>query len=192
MSSFIEDGHGTGNKLKIDNHGRAYTKSNMIGHMSHHATYHKNAFSKSFHTTLSTASEEAILNIKNNLPSTEYEIYWLRCSSNANVHVHIYGDGVYTSGGNSLEFMNTYLGSGKAPGAIAYEGGASGNLVVDISGAADFDGSHVGAYRPHDFNYEGGIVIPFGKSVTITSEGSIGDKVEVQFGFAIHDEGVKL
>ena len=192
MSTMITNGWGDCNLLMIDNHGRARVLSNHVSHMSHHTTTHRNAFSKSFHTTLSTISEEAVLNVKNDFSGKEYEIYWLRCSSNANVHFHIYGGGVYTSGGVSVEFMNSYLGSGKTPSAVAYEGGASGSLIVDISDATNFDGSYVGAYSTHDFDYEGGIVIPFGKSVTITAEGAIGDKVEVQFGFAIHDEGEKL
>jgi len=192
MSTFLEDAHGTGNKMKIDDHGRAYVLANTIPHMSHHCTYHKNAFSKLFQTTLSTSSEEPVFNITNNLPGKEYEIYWVRISSDANLDIHLFGGGVYTSGGNRLEMMNTYLGNGITSGATIYEGGASGSLVVDTTDATEFDGVFLGAYKPHDFNYEGGVVIPFGKSVAITADGTAGDKVKLQFGFAIHDEGQKL
>jgi len=52
----IEDGFGSGQLAEVDEHGRLYTKSNIISHMSHHAAYHKNGFVKNFDCTLADTS----------------------------------------------------------------------------------------------------------------------------------------
>ena len=191
-ATFIVDGKGSGKQCEVDDHGRLYTKANVISHMSHHATYHKNGYVGVFDTVLADTSEAVAMHFQSNAPGTEYEVYWLRVSTTANVEIKIYNGVTYTSGGNSVELMNTYFGNGNTSNTTAHEGGSSGDIAFSSTDATVFDGDLLGAYDHHDFTYEGGIVIPFSKHLTITATGSAGASIKITLGVAAHDEGIKL
>lgn len=193
MSSFmIENGGIESNKVEVDNHGRLYTKANVISHMSHHAAYHKNGFIKNFDCTLAGTSATNIAYLNCNKADSEFEIYWLRISSDAAVKITLHKNETYSSGGSSVDMENTDFGSQITSSAQAYEGGASANLTLGSTLAKEFDGFFLGANDLIDYTYDGGIIIPFTKSMTIKATGAANDKVKVVIGFSIHGLGTKL
>lgn len=188
----IKDGKGTGNRAEVDDHGRLYTKANVISHMSHHATYHKNGFICTFDTTLQDTSSTPIAFLKNTKSSSDYEIYWVHISSDSNVEILISKNDTRDSGGASCTPSNTNFGSSIASGATMYEGTTSGDLVLSSTVAESVDGFYISANNVHFHNYEGGLVLPFTKTLALRAIGTNGDKVKVTLGFAIHSEGAKL
>lgn len=188
----IKDGQGTGFALHIDDHGRAYTRANIVSHMSHHATYHKNAYIKSFETTLAGGSETACAFIQNTDSTKDIELYWMRFSSDANVAVKIISDNDYSSGGNSLTMLNTNLGQPTALVASVYEGGASANLSLTTTHDFLVDGFFCAAYDSIWYSYDGGIVLGNTRSFAVKVTGANGDKVKITMGLALHTEGAKL
>lgn len=192
MSTRILDGKGTGNYAEVDDHGRLYVKSNIVSHMSHHTTFHKNAYVKSFETTLADTSETPCALLYNNSSSSDLEIYWVRISANAAVEVDIYTDSSYTSDGTSISSINTNIGTANALSVIQYEGGSSADLVVNTSSEQLADGFFLAANDLIDMSYEGGIVLPFKKGVVIKVTGAATNKVKITMGFAVHSAGYKL
>lgn len=190
--TIIKDGRGSGRSAEVDDHGRLYTKSNIVGHMSHHATYHKNGFIELFETTLPDSNETQCMYVENSNTGKEFEIYWLRISSNSDVEIIVRTDASRTSGGNSKSMTNTYIGNGNVANATAYEGGSSGNLVVDATESSVIDGIFLAANDGHEFEYDGGIVIPFSRTFSISAIGAVSDKVKIMLGVAMHETGTKL
>lgn len=193
MSHFIiKDGRGTGGAAKVDDHGRLYTRSNYVSHMSHHATYHKNAYIKSFETTLAGATETPCAFLQNTDSTKDIEIYWLRISSDANVEFNIYSDNDYVSGGNSVKLINTNLGQPTSLDVNTYEGGASANLALLTTHNFLMDGGFVPAYGLFDSDYQGGLVLGNTRSVAIKVTGALNDKIKITMGLSLHTEGTKL
>jgi len=190
--SIIEDGTGKGNKAEVDDHGRLYTKANIVSHMAHHATYHKNGYILVFETTLGGSSETPAAFLYNNDANTDYELYWIRGSADANVEMSAYYGNTYTSGGTTLTPVNSNAGAPNSITPLAYSGGASADLVVDTTVNKQVDGGFLGAHQPIFSSYEGGLVLPFQKGITFTVTGTNTDKVKLMLGFAIHTAGTKL
>jgi len=187
----IKDGTGAGFGVKVDDHNRLYTLANVVSHMSHHATYHKNGFVKSFSTTLPDTSETVVASLENNSASSDYELYWVRVSSESAVEVNIYKGGSRSGGGTLLELENTNFGGSSIADDISYEGGASGDLAVS-GDAALIDGCFLAAGGTKEFEYFGGIVLPRTTSFVIKVIGAATDKVKVTLGFALHAADTKL
>lgn len=192
MSHTIKDGKGTGNQAEVDDHGRLYTKANVVSHMSHHATYHKNGYVKSFETTLAGTGLTNCAFLQNIDNAKDIEIYWMTISADADVEIDIVSDNDYTSGGAAVTCLNTNLGNPTALSANTYEGGASADLVLSTTHDFLIDGFFLGAHRPFDPEYQGGIVLGLTRSIAVKATGAIGDKVKVTMGFALHAEGTKL
>jgi len=191
--NIIKDGKGTGNGAQVDDHGRLFVKSNHVSHMSHHATYHKNAYIKEYNTTLADANETITALLYNNSSATDLEIYWLNITSDSNVTISIYiGGESFVSGGNQLTAVNTNTGTNvQSSAAVLYEGGSSADLVV-TGDTNEIDGAFIGAYDKERIDYEGGIVITYKKSLSIHAEGAASDKIKISIAFAEHAAGTKL
>ena len=188
----IQDGRGTGQSAEVDDHGRLSVKANIVSHMSHHATYHKNAFVCTFDTTLQGTSSTPVAFLKNDKSGADFEIYWVKISSDANVEILVSGNDTRTSGGTTCTPTNTNLGSNITSSATIYKGGSAGDLVLASTVAVDLNGFFMGANAPTVFSYEGGLVLPFTKSIAIRAIGASSDKVKVTIGYAIHSEGARL
>jgi len=192
MDLMIVNGKGERFAAEVDSHGRLYTRSNMVSHMSHHATFHKNAFRKNFETVLADGNEACCALIYNTDQTKDIEIYYVRISSDANVEVIVKVNNSYSSGGNEVEMVNTNLSSAKQPTADLYEGGASGDIVVGVANSVELGGAFVGAYAPYITDEEGSIIVTPKKSLSFHVTGTAGNKVKISIGFALHDEGTKL
>lgn len=188
----IQDGRGTGQSAEVDDHGRLSVKANIVSHMSHHATYHKNGFVCTFDTTLQDTSSTPVAFLKNDKSGSDYEIYWIKISSDSNVEILVSGNDTRSSGGTSCTPTNTNLGSNIVSSATIYKGGSAGDLVLASTVAVDINGFFMGANSPVIYSYEGGIVLPFTKSLAIRAIGASTNKIKVTIGFAIHSEGTRL
>ena len=98
----------------------------------------------------------------------------------------------YSSGGESVEVVNTNLSSSILPTVITYQGGASGDLVVDNSDELEIGGIFIGANVPFQSNQDGSIVVTYKKSLCFKATGVAGNKIKVTLSFALHDAGEKL
>lgn len=192
MDLMLVNGTGKRYAAEVDSHGRLYTRANVVSHMSHHATYHKNAFRKIFNTTLADTNEACCALLYNSDQTKDIEIYYVRISCNANVELTVKVNNTYDSGGNLLDMVNTNLSSATQPLADTYEGGANGDIVVGTSNSEDLDGAFIGAYRPYITDEEGSIIVTPKKSLSFHITGAAGNEVKISIGFALHDEGTKL
>lgn len=193
MSHFIiKDGRGSGEAVQVDDHGRLYTRANIVSHMSHHATFHKNGYVKMFETTLADSTLTNCAFLQNTDGTKDLEIYWLRISADADVEIDIISDNDYASGGTALTMLNTNLGNPTSLGALVYEGGASADLVLTTTHNFLIDGLFLAANTPFNCEYEGGIVLGNTRSLAIKATGAAGNKIKVMLGFAPHAEGTKL
>lgn len=190
--SIIEDGRGTGQKALVDDHGRLATKAVIVGHLSHHATYHKNSYRQVFETTLADSNEAVCFLLYNSDAATDIEIYDITMSSDANVEIVETVNETYASGGNSIEYVNTNLGSNKQPSVVSYEGGASDDLVTSTTNSSNIGGQFISASKPYHINMDGSVVVTFKKSYAIRVTGSAGNKVKITVQFAVHEAGTEL
>lgn len=192
MSGSIKDGSGSGKLATVDNHGRLLTRSHTIGHMSHHATTHKNAYIKVMETTFPDANQTVCALLYNNDPTTELEVYWVKLSSDSSVEMTVRCGNTYTSGGTAVEFVNTHLGAVNDLNIISYEGGSSGDMIVDTTVNVEIDALYLKSYEQIDGSYDGGIIIPYKQSISFKAAGVANDKVKVTIGFAVHSKGTEL
>ena len=192
MSNVIQDGKGRGFRAEVDDHGRLFTRANVIGHMSHHATYHKNAYIGLFETTLADTSQAACAFLQNTDAGKDIEIYWMRVSANADVEVDIISDNDYGSLGAAASVYNTNLATPNALSANLYEGGASGDLVLVTTHNFPLDGYFSAANSPLSMNYDGGLVLGHTRSIAVKVTGAANDKVKVMMGFALHAKDTQL
>ena len=195
MTDVIKDGHGTGNRAKVDDHGRLWVSANMVDHKQHHALYHKNLYIVNFDTTLPDGNETVVAFFKNLDSTKDFEIYDVEVSSNGTVELNWYFDDEYTSGGAAVEPINSNRGSGKTLSvttALAYEGGASGNMVIDSTDRVKFHTHWLDANRAYAEGFDGCLVFANDTSATMTTTGTAGDKVSVTVYMAYHDAGTQL
>ena len=195
MSESIKDGQGTGNLAKVDDHGRLWVSANMVDHKQHHALYHKNLYIVNFDTVLPDSSATAMAFFKNLDSTKDFEIYDVEVSSNSAVELNWYFDTEYTSGGVGVEPINSNRGSGKtlpATTALAYEGGASGDLILSSTNAVKFHTHWLGANMAYAEGFDGCLVFANDTSASMTATGSVGDKVSVTVYMAYHDAGTVL
>jgi len=192
MSTIIKDGSGKGFSMTVDDHGRAYTRANIVGHMSHHSTYHLNAYLASFETTLVGTSETPCAFLLNADSTKDIEIYWFWISTNAATEIRVYSDNDYSSGGNEVDFYNANLGNPNALGITSYEGGASATLALTTTHNFKIHTAFLAANDKCVCDFEGGVVLGNTRSIAVKATGTSGDKVSVTMGYALHVEGARL
>ena len=192
MDLMIVNGKGRRFAAEVDDHGRLYTRANVVSHMSHHATFHKNAYRCVFDTTLADGSEACVVHIKNTDQTKDVEIYYVTISADANIELNAKIGVIRTSGGTSVDAVNTNLSTSAEPTLSSYSGGASDDMVVSESDAKNLGGVFVGANQPHMQDQEGSIVVTPGKTFSFHVTGAAGNKVKIAIAFALHSEGTKL
>ena len=195
MSESIKDGTGKGYEAKVDDHGRLWVSANMIDHMQHHALYHQNLYILPFDVTLGGTSETNVAFFKNIDSSKDFEIYLLDVSSNADIEFRYRFNDEYTSGGAVVTPLNTNLGSGNQIGATVctvYEGGASADLSLSTTDGAVAHHTWMSANESHHLKFNGGLVVPAGKSVSVTAVGASTNKVTAMMIMAHHSQGYQL
>jgi len=193
--SIIEDATGSGNTAKVDDHGRLSVAANMISHMQHHALYHKNLYILNFNTTLPDTSETPVAFFKNTDGTKDFEVYFVDVSTDSIAEVTWKFDNEYTSGGNLVTAINSNRGSGATLSTNSveiYEGGGSGDMVLDTTINTPFHTSWQGVNSSHHMNFEGSMVIPSSKSASMTVIGTAGDKINVTVVMAYHSAGTVL
>lgn len=188
----IQDGQGKGYEAQVDDHGRLYVKSNHVSHMSHHATYHKDAFMASGTLTAADGNEAPLFFIKNTTNDSDIEIYNSFISSDSNTLIQMYSNAEYSSGGDTVSPINTNLASSLTKSVSIYQGGASDDLVLTTTNAELMWSSYVGAYSQEDVNWDGMIVLPPGKSLYFTATGAASDVVKITIAYAWHSTGTAL
>jgi len=188
----IKDGQGKGFSAEVDDHGRLSVKSSFISHMSHHATCHKNSYMTVHNTTLQGTSETPCVLLLNSDPTKDLELYWVRVSSTAAVEVNMYSGNTYTSGGTEITYTNLNLGTPNSSVVTAYEGGASGDLVLDTTVNNLLDGGYINANSQNPGDYEGGVVLPFSQSISFKVIGAASDKIKIMLAYALHEKGTRL
>lgn len=192
MSFYIEDGKGSGKKAEVDSHGRLFTRANIIGHMSHHSTYHKNAFSIECETTLADSNWAHVAHLKNEYSDKDLEIYWFKLNADTNMEMALCTGTTYTSGGTEVTPVNLNIESGLVSSVSVYEGGASDNMVVDTTSEVIIEPFFIGAYNPYIFSFDGGIVIPPKKSICVKAKGSAANRLSVFIGYSLHNANEQL
>ena len=194
MAQFIiENGwDGQPNKAKVDDHGRLYVVNNHVSHMSHHSTYHKNAYAVPFETTLPDATQTPVFLFGNNDSTKDIECFDLIVSANADVEIDFYLNSGYTSGGASVDSTNLNVGAGKVFTPVAYEGGDSGDLVVDTTNEELLGGEFISANTRVANPLEGAIVLSNNYYMSIKATGANPNVVKGYLFFTIHEEGTKL
>ena len=195
MAQEIKDGTGTGNKAKVDDHGRLTVAANMISHMQHHATFHKNLYILNFNTILSGSNEKPIAFFKNNDGSKDFEFYHILISSDANIKTKWRFGDEYTSGGSIVSAVNTNRGSGatlSTSDVDIYAGGSSDNLILDSTNGFMFTKNWLPGYMLNDLNFDGSLIIPSNRTASMLVTGAIGQEVNVTVFVASHNAGTKL
>lgn len=188
----IKDGRGSGQGALVDDHGRLFTRANVISHMSHHATFHKNGYIQLFETTLPGATRTHCMFIENTDPEKDLEVHWIRVSVDAAVEIIIAHGHEYTSGGSSVTLRNSNVGQPAAVTGNFYEGGASGDLTLNTAHDRVIDGAFMAANSREVFDYDGGLVLPNTKGLTVSAIGANTNKIKVMLGFALHEAGTQL
>ncbi len=195
MSEQIKDGTGTGSLAKVDDHGRLWVSANVVDHKQHHALYHQNLYIIHFDTILPDSNETELAFFKNLDSTKDFEIYNVEVSADANIEANWYLNDEYTSGGTLITPINSNRGSGKTLStstATVYSGGSAGDMVVDSTDRTKFHRSFVGAYSPHNEEFDGGLVLTAGSSASMTAIGVVGNEVTVTAIMAYHTAGTKL
>ena len=183
----ILDGHGTGNKAKVDKDGKLTVLSTSVSHLAHHATDDKNAFFVPFSTTLAGTSATPVALLRNT-GDKDIEIYRIKISSDAAIEYAIKKGELYTSGGAAVEPTNTNFGSTKQMTAQIYEGSA-GDLVTDTTNSKELMSNFISASSTEHINVEGAIIIPPSHCIVVYATGAISDKVRVTLMLSLNEEG---
>jgi len=187
----IEDGTGTGNKLKIDSHGRCQSLAVQFSHEAHHTSWHSNFFTIVGETILPDGNETECLILTND-GSDDMELYWTVISADANVAATYYLDSAYASGGTEVTAVNMNRSSSLSASVTAYEGGATGNLVSTTTNEKKIRSIHQAANSHEDFNFKGGIIIPKNASIIVKATGIATNTVSVSLSFSFHTAGERI
>lgn len=188
----LKDGHGTGNTALVDDHGRLAVNAINVSHEQHHSSYHSNLFTGVFDATLPDASETPVMFYKNTHSGQDYEFYHITISSDSDILIHLHYDDVYTSGGTAPQVANMNRGSGNVATYAAYEGGASGDIVLDETNQEHGGSYYVKAREPYEIDFRGGLILTTNTTFTITATGAAADEVTATVMFARHSAGYKL
>lgn len=188
----IQDGSGKGYEAQVDDHGRLFTRSNIISHTLHHATFHKDLFLATGGLTTADGNEAPLLFIRNDENDKDLEIHKVTISSDSNVLVKMYTGGVYSSGGTAVSPVNTNLSSTISRDVTILSGGTSDDLVITTTNQDIMWQSYIAANSMTDFNWDGALVMPFTKSLHFTVQGVASDLVTITIEYAWHKAGTTL
>lgn len=193
MAQVLKDGTGSGNTAQIDDHGRLYTLANVIEHLQHHSWYHQDAYMTHFNTEIQTTNETPVTYFKNQDSDKDFEFYYAMVSADAPITVRVYFDPEYTSGGTDVSPINMFRGSGKTLSNVEFkEGGATGNLVLDLSDAKKSVTSYMNANMPSRIDFQGALVFRNNRTGCMTVEAAAGTNVAVTVLTAGHPVGSLL
>jgi len=187
----IEDGTGSGNKLKVDDHGRALTLAIKFSHEAHHSSYHSDFYTVTADTILAGTSETPCLILVND-SDKDMEIYWSTVAADSDVKLAYYVDSGYTSGGTEKTSVNMNRSSSLSASVTAYEGGATANLVVDTTDELNIKTLYQGANTHEDYDFKGALILPKNGSVVIKATGIASDNVSVSLSYAFHTAGQRI
>lgn len=192
MATTIKDGS-SGNIAQVDEENRLYVLANTIEHLQHHSWTHQNAYIVNFDTVMADANEAPVAFFKNEDSDNDFEFYVVTISTDAAATVRIYFEGEYTSGGAEVSAINMFRGSGQTlTRELFYEGGASGNLVVDSTNAVKASTLYINANQPTPFDFQGALVFRNNRTAYMTIEAAGGTNVSVTALTAFHQVGTKL
>lgn len=192
MPQVIKDGS-TGYTAAVDDHGRLYTLANMVGHLQHHSWWHQDAFMIPYNATITGTSEVPIAYFKNEDSSNDFEYYIVSVSCDAAATIRIYFDTTLTSGGEAVEAINMFRGSGiTLSNVTTLQRGTSNDLIVDTSSATLGPTVYANARQLVPIDFQGALVFRNGRTATMTIETSDGAKVSVTALCSFHPVGTKL
>jgi len=195
MSTIIRSGDNKPYSASVDDHGRLSVAANIITHEQHHATYHKNLYIMKFDTTLQDGTETPIAFFKNVDSTKDFEVYVVETASDSTIKINWHFEDEYTSGGSAVTPINTNRGTGltlSSNSVEVYEGGASGDLVLDSTDRVTFHTSWQTANESHEKDFKGALVLPGNTSGSMTAIGAANDKISVMVIIAYHDAGTVL
>lgn len=167
---FIEDGTGTGNRVRVDNENRLVTKTVSVS-LEHHINEDEGKAYNALFAVNPDGDDDCIFYLKNNdNDNLIIEGVWLSVSGAEEVYYKIgeVGTAVKTNGADIIP-ANMNAGSGKTANVICYSNISDG--AVDITGLSG--GSIIqklwltSASDTKFFNSETDIIIPKNKSFSI-------------------------
>lgn len=191
--TIIEDGRGQGQKLQVDDHGRAYVLANTVSHPAHHASYHKDFFYAHHMTEVPGGSVETDCAIIEGINSSiELEVYSVLLTTDQNVLVSVYVDALYTSGGNVITAVNSNRTSNKTLEVGLYQGGAAADLVLNETNKQMIAMFHIPAYVPFLYPVDGTVILGNQKSLLFAVTAETATRIHLTTGLAPHPLGTKL
>lgn len=102
-------------------------------------------------------------------------------SADANVHVELWMDHDYTSGGGTVTLHPLNRGESASADATAKDGTIA--LVLDASSAAELQSLFIGAYAPYVENFGGRLLLPKDKALAVYAQGAAANKVRIEMDF---------
>lgn len=195
MGQSIEDGTGKGNKARVDAEGRLFVLADTISHLLHHSLTHQNLFLVPFCVTLPDSGETQLAFFKNVDSDITFEFYLTQYNADEDcVFKFRFGD-AYSSGGVAVDPINMYLGSGVSLStgrAQIYEGGDSGDMVLNTGDGRQWYRQKIAGLSAAKIDFDGGLIIPNGRSASVTAQGTAGTEVAMIALCSYHDIGVTL
>lgn len=192
MSTIIENGRGTGEKMQVDAHGRAYVLANTVSHPAHHASYHKDFFYSFHKTTCAAATEVNCALIQGTSSAIELEVYSVLITVDQACVVTVSYDGLHDTGGESITPVNSNRTANVTLDASFYQGGASGDLVVTTPPKVSTSEFQVPAGVPFLYPIDGTVIIGSGTSLLFTINADAEATARITIGVTSHAQGVKL
>jgi len=189
----IQDGRGSGNAMKVDDHGRAYVLANVVSHPAHHASYHQDFFYVYQETSATVAGGETSCALVQGINSAlDLEVYSVLITCSQNTLISVYVDALYSSGGEDATVTNSNRTANKALDVQAKQGGATADLVVDTTNQKIITKFEVGAYVPFLYPVDGTVILGNDKSLLFSATVSADATVRVTTGITPHAAGTKL
>lgn len=197
MGTSIVSGGVKPNIMQVDSEGRGYVLANIIPHPQHHSMTHDNLFLIGLCATLQASGVEERVGIFENIDTeVEFEFYITQISVSGDVDIYPRFNDNYVSGGQKVTPRNLKPASGLAlpdTRAAVYQNAGVGDLVIN-----DADGYYwgptifAGARQCVSIDFQGGLIIGNGASVSFNAKGTAGDEVCILGMCSYHKTGTKL
>lgn len=191
----IKDGRGSGRYAGVDSEGRLKVISDVVPHPQHHSMTHHNLFLIPFCVTLQSSDPTPLAFFKNIDPGIDFEFYLVQFNSSGDAVFEFRFDDEFTSGGLAVTPANLYRGSGLTlpqTRVQVYEGGTSGNLVLDSSNGFQFHRLSIGARSVYPIDFQGGLILTNNKTASLVVTGTSGDTACMLAMCSYHDAGTQL
>ncbi len=192
----IVDGKGSGNRLEIDNEGRAVIDAITRPHISHHTLHslHYDAFNVYFrHSTVATNTDEIVGYIKY-LGSEILVIHKLVFSTNSasEVQFELLLGGSGESGGENTIPTNLFVGSNNTLNVTSKDTNDGTSAIAITNVGAEMLDIRIGWQTLPVFIYHTEEAIALGQNnilmVKCKSQGSIGDDMRVNMTYYEEDK----